>query len=171
MIPPAHARHLPHPRALLRRQRAIGNQSTQRLQTKLKIGAPGDKHEQEADRVSDQVLRMPEAKAASPCSCGGECAARQTKQAGHAHRRTEQSETSDATRTVVPPLVHQVLGAPGHPLDSGIRAFFEPRLGCRWRWLDLSVNAGRTYDPTRAAGMDRLFTVGATLQIGPSVPR
>lgn len=43
-------------------------------------------------------------------------------------------------------------------------------LGYRWRWLDISVNAGRTYDPTREAGMDRLFTVGATLQIGPSVP-
>ncbi len=30
------------------------------IQTKLKIGQPGDKYEQEADRVSDQVMRMPE---------------------------------------------------------------------------------------------------------------
>lgn len=30
------------------------------LQTKLKIGEPGDKYEQEADQVAEQVMRMPE---------------------------------------------------------------------------------------------------------------
>ncbi len=30
------------------------------IQAKLKIGAPNDKYEQEADRVADQVMRMPE---------------------------------------------------------------------------------------------------------------
>jgi hypothetical protein len=65
-------------------------------------------------------------------------------------------------------------GGPALALGSGkekIGAEAGAALGYRWRWLDISVNAGRTYDPTRAAGMDRLFTVGATLQIGPSVPR
>jgi len=47
-------------------QRTIGNQAVQRLiksgtlQTKLKIGQPGDKYEQEGDRVADAVMRMPE---------------------------------------------------------------------------------------------------------------
>lgn len=47
-------------------QRTIGNQAVQRLfksgviQAKLKIGQPGDKYEQEADRVAEQVMRMPE---------------------------------------------------------------------------------------------------------------
>jgi len=47
-------------------QRTIGNQAVQRLiksgtlQAKLKIGQPGDKYEQEADRVADAVMRMPE---------------------------------------------------------------------------------------------------------------
>lgn len=36
--------------------RAVG----QLIQTKLTIGAPDDKYEQEADRVADQVMRMPE---------------------------------------------------------------------------------------------------------------
>ena len=31
----------------------------QSLQTKLRINEPGDEYEQEADRVADQVLRMP----------------------------------------------------------------------------------------------------------------
>jgi hypothetical protein len=33
------------------------------IQPKLKIGAPNDKYEQEADRVADQVMRMPEPRA------------------------------------------------------------------------------------------------------------
>ena len=47
-------------------QRTIGNQVVQRLfksgviQAKLKIGQPGDIYEQEADRVAEQVMRMPE---------------------------------------------------------------------------------------------------------------
>jgi len=47
-------------------QQTLGNQAVQRLyrsgvlQAKLKIGAPGDKYEQEADRVADQVMRMPQ---------------------------------------------------------------------------------------------------------------
>ena len=31
------------------------------LQAKLKIGAPNDSYEQQADRVADQVMRMPDA--------------------------------------------------------------------------------------------------------------
>ena len=47
-------------------QRTIGNQAVQRLfksgmiQAKLTIGQPGDKYEQEADWVADEVMRMPE---------------------------------------------------------------------------------------------------------------
>jgi len=47
-------------------QRTVGNQAVQRLlrsgalQAKLRIGQPGDKYEQEADRVADAVMRMPE---------------------------------------------------------------------------------------------------------------
>ena len=47
-------------------QRTIGNQAVQRLiksgtlQAKLRIGQPGDKYEQEADRMADAVMRMPE---------------------------------------------------------------------------------------------------------------
>ena len=47
-------------------QRTAWNQAVSRLmrsgalQTKLRIGQPGDKYEQEADRVADAVMRMPE---------------------------------------------------------------------------------------------------------------
>ena len=47
-------------------QRTAGNQVVSRLmrsgalQAKLRIGQPGDKYEQEADRVVDAVMRIPE---------------------------------------------------------------------------------------------------------------
>jgi hypothetical protein len=47
-------------------QGTIGNQSVQRLirsgalQAKLKIGQPGDIYEQEAERMAEHVMRMPQ---------------------------------------------------------------------------------------------------------------
>ncbi|MHC1599758.1 MAG: eCIS core domain-containing protein [Candidatus Methanospirareceae archaeon] len=50
--------------ALLALQQTHGNRYVQRvvtgIQAKLKIGQPGDIYEQEADRVAEQVMRMPE---------------------------------------------------------------------------------------------------------------
>lgn len=51
---------------ILSLQRTIGNGAMQNLiesgiiQTKLKIGKPGDIYEQEADRIAEQVMRMPD---------------------------------------------------------------------------------------------------------------
>jgi len=42
-------------------QRALGNEAFGRfIQAKLKVNQPGDVYEQEADRVAEQVMRMPE---------------------------------------------------------------------------------------------------------------
>jgi hypothetical protein len=47
--------------AVLQMQRDFGNSYVQRvLRAKLTIGPPGDKYEQEADHVAEQVMRMPE---------------------------------------------------------------------------------------------------------------
>jgi hypothetical protein len=62
---PSHPLKSPSDRILFL-QRTIGNQAVQRLiksrtlQAKLRIGQPGDIYEQEADRVADAVMRMPE---------------------------------------------------------------------------------------------------------------
>lgn len=70
-VKPALHQSTPFP-SLLQLQRSLGNQAVQRLfrsgaiQAKLTIGAPGDRYEQEADRVADQVMRMPEPVTARP---------------------------------------------------------------------------------------------------------
>jgi hypothetical protein len=56
---------------ILHLQRTIGNQAVQRLiksgtiQAKLKIGKPNDKYEQEADRMAEKIMSMPEPKGSS----------------------------------------------------------------------------------------------------------
>ena len=51
---------------ILMQQQVMGNQAVQRMlqsriiQAKLAVSKPGDRYEQEADRVADQVMRMPE---------------------------------------------------------------------------------------------------------------
>src|SRR5262249_45392120 len=47
---------------------SISNQAMQRrmIQTKLTVNQPGDRFEREADRVADQVLRMPDPTLGSP---------------------------------------------------------------------------------------------------------
>lgn len=45
------------------------------------------------------------------------------------------------------------------------------RFGYRWSIYDVSFNAGIEYDPTRNAGEERFYTLGATFQIAPKVRR
>ncbi|MBN1261994.1 MAG: hypothetical protein JXB35_15045, partial [Anaerolineae bacterium] len=48
------------PADVMRLQHVSGNQSTTHLiQAKLRVGPAGDRYEREADRVADQVMRMP----------------------------------------------------------------------------------------------------------------
>ena len=52
------------------------------IQTKLKISKPGDKYEQEADRIADQVMRMPEQGLQLACTWDGGCFLRESEQPG-----------------------------------------------------------------------------------------
>src|SRR5712672_3368042 len=59
-------------------QQRFGNRTLGHLiQAKLQVNEPGDAYEQEADRVADQVMRMPEPTAQRKCAAcesgSGEC--------------------------------------------------------------------------------------------------
>jgi hypothetical protein len=54
---------------------------------------------------------------------------------------------------------------------AGIGAEVGVALGLRWRILDISLDAGISYDPTREAGLETNYTVAATIRIGRGVPR
>jgi len=102
------------------------------IQTKLAINEPGDSYEQDADRIAEHVMRMPESQLHRACSCGGgrpNCA---TGQPGREHvsLQTKRIQAGDTGQVATPPIVHEVLRSPGQPLDPGTRAFMEPRFGC-----------------------------------------
>lgn len=101
------------------------------LQTKLTVNTPGDTYEQEADRISEQVMRMPEPQLQRACACGGACPKCQMEQTGQEHERlqTKRVGSGDLGQTAVPPIVHEVLRSPGQSLDPATRAFMEPRFG------------------------------------------
>jgi outer membrane protein OmpA-like peptidoglycan-associated protein len=132
---------------LARLQSAHGNQQVQRLlsnrvlQAKLTVNQPGDVYEQEADRVADAVMRMASGPCESPlqpdgrsdvlqrCSCGGlggetgQCDECKGKSVLH---RLESASSSSGT---APPIVTEVIGSPGRPLDASSRDFMEPLMG------------------------------------------
>ena len=101
------------------------------IRTKLAINQPGDEYEQEADRVAEQVMRMPEPRRAGQCACGGTCSKCQSELSSPLPERLQTKSVSsrDAGQSAAPPIVHEVLASPGRPLDAEARAFMERRFG------------------------------------------
>ena len=99
------------------------------LQAKLVVGQVNDPLEHEADRVADQVMRIPAPEvsiSATPPQLSHKGAAckedAQTLQ-------TKSAEPPGSTVNEAPGIVHEVLRSPGQALDAPTRAFFEPRFG------------------------------------------
>src|SRR6516164_8861300 len=104
-----------------------------RIQPKLTINQPGDEYEQEADRVAEQVMRMPE-----PIRAGGPpVLAEQGEQLpGPAFKsrrdliQREKPKCGAANINTIhdaSPILHQILGSSGQQLDAETRVFFESR--------------------------------------------
>ncbi|MCC4769555.1 DUF4157 domain-containing protein [Methanosarcina sp. DH2] len=112
---------------ILQLQRTAGNQAVQRLiksralQAKIRVGQPNDIYEREADRVAEQVMRMPDPVLQRKCTM---CDENEKKVL---QAKESQGQLLATQGQSMPPLVHQVLSSPGQPLDPGTRAFMEPR--------------------------------------------
>ena len=144
------------------------------VQAKLKIGAPNDEYEQEADRVADAVMRMPEysfrtpaAPADSPargavqrkcaaCSSGGgvcpECAEelQAKRQPGEALAINPQLQAKI-----------QNLHGEGQRLHESERVFFESRF--RADFSQVRVHAGTAAAVAAQAVNARAFTIGSDI--------
>jgi hypothetical protein len=121
-------------RAVLHFQRVRAEATTSGLplflQPKLSVSQPGDPHEQEADRVAEQVMRMPAPvvqRQCAACATGGPlCPACEEEGAPMVSRKAEGTGISAGD---VPSSVDSALSSPGEPLSPLTRAFFEPRFG------------------------------------------
>lgn len=158
---------------------AVHSASSLRLQPKLTVNQPGDIYEQQADRVADQIMRMPDPAQTNrrslsgissglsvqkKCPCGGsagptgecdECCKKRLQ------RKIRNSEPGTQNEPSVPPIVHEVLRSPGRPLDPATRAFMQPLFGHGFSQV-------RVHDNSQAADLARsvkalAFTVGPNI--------
>ena len=155
------------------------------MQTKLTINTPGDAYEQEADRVSEQVMRMPEPSAmAKPalshsaasvqrkCSCGDTCddCKKKKQSEEHAHLQMKEAGPASSGGLEAPPIVHEVLNSPGQPLDAGTRDFMEPRFGHDFSSVRIHTDA-KAAESAKAV-QARAYTVGNHIAFaGPPEPQ
>jgi len=102
------------------------------IQTKLSVSKPGDQYEQEADRVAEQVTRMPDTTVMlqRKCGCGVATTSPACEECGSQLPQLQRRAMSqDESQPLIPSIVHDVLRSPGQPLDQSTRAFFEVRFG------------------------------------------
>ena len=136
------------------------------MQLKLRVNAPGDKYEQEADRVADQVMQMPEPQLRRACPCGGGCPRCQTKQPGKEHESLQPKRigSSELGQPASPSIVNKVLALPGQPLDIETRAFFEPRFGRNFS--SVRLHNDRQASQSAAEVQARAYTAGRHVVFG-----
>jgi hypothetical protein len=116
--------------------------ATAAIQAKLAVNTPGDQYEQEADRVADQVMRMPEPSSVagsalssdvsgvqrkSSCESCDDCQGKQEHE--YVQLQLSPADSIKLGQTEAPPIVREVLRSPGQPLDPATRTFMEPRFG------------------------------------------
>ena len=129
----------------------IHNAAPTTIQTKLTINQPNDRYEQEADRVADQVMKMPELR---------------VQRQPIKDELIQTKMARDVTPEVTPAISSgiQSLQGGGRPLSRSERGFFEPRFGADFSNV-------RVHNDMRAASVAksvnaRAFTLGHNVVFG-----
>ena len=136
------------------------------VQAKLRVSPPGSSHEQEADRISEQVMRMPEPRLQHAGACGGGRPNGPTEQPGQEHERVQIKGigSSDLGLTAAPPIVHEVLGSPSQALNPATLAFMEPRFGRDFSRI--RVHTDQVASRSAEAVAAQAYTVGSDIVFG-----
>jgi hypothetical protein len=125
------------------------------IKAKLAIGEPNDKYEQEADRVADEVMRMPEPNVQ-----------RQPEPEEEEEEPVQAKSKAGDIPAVTPVIESRInsLKGNGQPLDSSTRAFFEPRFG--HDFSHVRVHADSTAADTAKSINASAFTLGNHVAMG-----
>jgi uncharacterized protein DUF4157 len=174
----------PHP--ILQLHSLVGNRAFSRfMQTKLQVSQPGDQYEQEADRVAEQVMRMPDPATPATVRSDGDpqisrlqrkctqCEEEQIQQQPMDEKKEEEEEPSLQAKEVPgrlpevgPAAQSQIDGLRGNgqPLPDSVRAFFEPRFG--QDFSQVRVHTGGKASETAQATQAKAFTIGQDVVFG-----
>lgn len=147
-----------------------------RIQPKLSVGQPNDQYEQEADRVADQVMRMPELSQSESASdtpriqrrcdaCEEDISRQPIKKNGGflqaKHFAEESDSLLDANATA---QVAAVRRGAATPLPGPVREYFEPRFGRDFSSVRVhtDANAAESANTINA----RAYTLGQDVVFG-----
>jgi hypothetical protein len=156
-----------------------------KIQTKLTIGPANDVYEQEADRVAEQVMRIPQrlaltgeegAKVIAPLPANFTkqgCFPAVQRQVDEENRLIAEGnllsmkEMPERTHKPTTDLESEIrsLEGEGQPMSQSIRAFFEPRFGYDFSSVRLHTGA-RAAATTEALGA-RAYTLGSHIAFAP----
>jgi hypothetical protein len=139
-------------------------QQKQALQTKLAVSQPGDAYEQEADRVAEQVMRIPAPalqRSCASCTAGGStCPKCDEEKKALVQRKAER--VSGRSGFVSDSFVLNL--GPGQPLDPATRTFMEPSFGHDFSHVRVHTDV-KAAESTRAVNA-LAFTVGRDVVFG-----
>jgi hypothetical protein len=142
------------------------------VRTKLAIGQLGDEYEQEADRVAEQVMRMPDSPAREATQFVGRTEdihiQRACPKCGDEDEeiKTLQAKSLPGSIPVTPDVDSQIqaLRGGGQPLDAATRAFMEPRFGYNFGQVRVHADA-KAAESARAVNA-LAYTVGRDVVFG-----
>ena len=160
------------------RRRKLLGQRPPLVQPKLIINEPGDRFEQEADRVADQIMRMP-ADGVNPAmsllgkpmtespQLGLQRQSADEREGNEEFLRTKRqgpSETGAGNDASSPPVALDVLRSPGRPIDAAARGFMESRFGHDFSRVRLHTDARAAESAQEIQA--RAYTVGRHIVFG-----
>jgi hypothetical protein len=144
-----------------------GNLATQQLfsfgdiQAKLEISHPGDPLEEEADRVADHVMRMPESAVQRNCATFASGASYSKCDEENIQRKATPSYAPEASADI---SSLRASLCSGQPLPASVRAFFEPRFGTDFSQVQVHIG-GRANEAAHAI-QARAFTTRQDIVFG-----
>jgi hypothetical protein len=126
----------------------------ERVQTKLDVSSPGDQYEEEADRVAEQVMRMPVPTSTTGFATFRNGVAGEPERPGRVLRKIE---TIPGKANPVSDTFDLAPG-PGQALDSDSRNYFEPRFGQDFG--NVRIHSGPEAAMAASSIQARAFTLG-----------
>jgi hypothetical protein len=129
------------------------------VQPKLSVSEPGNRYEQEADRVADQVMRTPAPEQRPQLSTyGGE------SELNRQHEGNEAQQQLDPSEGRAHESVGEALRSPGEPLEAPTREFMEARFGRSFNNVRIHTDASAV-ESANAVGA-RAYTTGNDVVFG-----
>ncbi len=132
------------------------------IQRKLVVGQTNDPLEHEADRMADQVMRMPAPEVApttAPPRVSHKCDPCEAEERLQTKEARPQSAVGEA-----PGSVHEALSSPGQPLDAATRAYFESRFGYDFSKVRVHIDGNATESAREVNAL--AYTIGPNIVFG-----